>query len=307
MLNTPVLFLIFNRPDSTQQVFEAIRQVKPKQLFVAADGPRADRPDDEGNCKKARNIILQVDWDCEVKTLFRKSNMGCGPAVSSAISWFFTEVEEGIILEDDCLPSPSFFNFCQVLLRVYRKDDRVFHISGSNFQSGRWRGKNSYYFSKYVNVWGWATWRRAWEKYTYEINYEPEVLNQAFPHLKTQKIKKDWEALFSRFNPESVNTWDYQWVYTCLKSQGLAAVPNKNLIKNLGFGAEATHTLSEPEFYATIKWEEIEFPLLHPSTVAVNLKADLFEYRLYHPWKQKVQYRINLLRQFVKRSILRLQ
>jgi len=167
-LYTPILFLIFNRPDTTQKVFNAIRKAKPKQFFIAADGSPPDREGEIEKCQKSRKIATSVDWDCEVKTLFRDKNLGCKIAISSAIDWFFENVEEGIILEDDCLPHQSFFWFCQELLEYYRNDTRIMHISGDNFQFGRKRGEGSYYFSKYSHVWGWATWRRAWK--CFDIN-----------------------------------------------------------------------------------------------------------------------------------------
>lgn len=170
MLSTPVLLIIFKRPDTTRQVLQAIRQVKPRQLFVAADGPRPDHPDEAEKCHQTRAVIEEVDWKCEVQTLFQQRNLGCGPGPVTgpvtAITWFFHNVEQGIILEDDCLPDLSFFRFCEELLDRYRYTEQIMHISGNNFLYGRKRGSASYYFSKYTHVWGWATWRRAWKYLT---------------------------------------------------------------------------------------------------------------------------------------------
>ena len=189
--NTPILFLIFNRPDTTFKVFEEIRKIKPAKLYIAADGPRPNVIGEEEKCTASRNIIKQVDWDCDVKTLFREKNLGCKIAVSSAISWFFENVEEGIILEDDTFPTQSFFWFCQELLDFYRNDSRIMHISGNNFQLGKIRGEGSYYFSKYNHIWGWATWKRAWRFYDVSLNTFPifvqrKVIKNIFRRVKVQ-------------------------------------------------------------------------------------------------------------------------
>jgi len=191
---TPVLFLIFNRPNTTQKVFNAIRQAKPKQLFVAADGPRKGKEGEKEKYEQAREIIEQVDWNCEVRTLFREKNLGCKIAASSAIDWFFENVDEGIILEDDCLPSQSFFRFCQELLEYYRDDTRIMMISGNNFQFGKVRGEGSYYFSKYAHVWGWATWRRAWKHYDVNMKNFEDFLksNQIINIFKIKQQQKYW-------------------------------------------------------------------------------------------------------------------
>ena len=174
-LTTPVAFLIFNRPDTTARVFEAIRQAKPPKLLVVADGPRPDRPDDVEKCKAARAIIDRVDWACEVLTNYSDLNLGCGKRPATGITWVFEQVEEAIIFEDDCLPHPSFFRFCEELLNYYRHDERIMVISGNNFQFGRNRTDDSYYFSRYNHIWGWASWRRAWEYFDYDLKLWPKI------------------------------------------------------------------------------------------------------------------------------------
>lgn len=180
-LHTPVLLIIFNRAHTTQQVFDRIRQVKPKKLYVAADGPRPHVGTDAERCAETRRIVEQVDWDCEVKTLFQEQNLGCGVAPSRSISWLFEHEEYGIILEDDCIPSRSFFWFCQELLEKYKYDTRVMHISGNNYLDG-WRRDSdySYYFSDKVNSWGWATWRRAWQLYDFHLGSYPELKQKGY-------------------------------------------------------------------------------------------------------------------------------
>lgn len=164
-MNCPVLFLIFNRPDTTRKVFAEIRRAKPARLYIAADGPRKERTTDIALCEQTRDIINEIDWPCQSYTLYRKENLGCKLAVSSAINWFFEREESGIILEDDCLPHPTFFKFCEIMLERYKDDTRVMHIGGSNFQEGMIRGDGDYYYSKWTPVWGWASWRRAWKNY----------------------------------------------------------------------------------------------------------------------------------------------
>jgi hypothetical protein len=239
----PILFLIFNRPDTTQQVFNKIKEIRPSFLFVAADGPREGKNEDK-KCEAARAIIKQVDWDCDLRTSFSEKNLGCKKAVSSGINWFFKNVEKGIILEDDCLPDLSFFTFCSQMLEKYRTDDRIMHIGGTNFQDGVQRGMGSYYFSRLVHVWGWATWRRAWEKYDLFIKSFPRFIEQnyiqeIFPDKKQQQY---WIRNFKSVYDGGEDTWDFQWVYSVFINNGLSVIPNRNLVTNLGFGVEATHT-----------------------------------------------------------------
>ena len=280
-LITPVLFMIFNRPDTTQKVFNAIRQAKPKQLFIVADGPREGKEGEKEKCERVRKIIEQVDWDCKVKTLFRDKNFGCKIAVSSAIDWFFENVEEGIILEDDCLPSQSFFWFCQELLKYYRDDMRVMHISGDNFQFGRIRGEGSYYFSKYTHVWGWATWRRAWKYYdvnmkSFEVFKTESQINNIFPIKQQQKY---WMKIFQSVYDGKIDTWDYIWAYTCFTNNGLCVLPNVNLVSNIGFSREGLHTKDGNSIFSKMKVEEIT-EIIHPKFVLADQEADLFTFKL---------------------------
>lgn len=279
LLTTPVLFLVFNRPEPTKQVFEQIRLAKPKQLFIAADGPRAHKEGEAERCAQVREIATQVDWECEVKTLFRDQNLGCKKAVSSAIDWFFTQVEQGVILEDDCVPNLSFFTFAQELLNKYADDERVMMISGDNFQNGQKRGEASYYFSCYPHIWGWATWRRAWGKY-----YDVEM--KSFPEYKAAGRIKEvfsnpveqqfWMNNFQEVYDGKVDTWDFQWVYAIFSRQGLCAVPNVNLISNIGFNSDATHTKTGGEGSANLTTGNLG-EIIHPKVVERNVEADEYE------------------------------
>ena len=207
--DTPILFLIFNRPDTTAQVFERISALRPKYLYIAADGPRKNKKTDVENCRQTRNIVQNIDWHCEVKILFQEKNLGCGKAPATAITWFFDHVEEGIILEDDCLPDPSFFTFCQTLLGYYRTDARVALLSGNAHYPGS-LPPESYYFLKYPATWGWATWRRTWQQYDYELN-----------NLPTNSIlfSEFWNVTFDKIYHKKMTTcWDYQLYYLDRKS-----------------------------------------------------------------------------------------
>ena len=273
-LDTPVAFLIFNRPDVTKKVFESIRQAKPKKLLVVADGARF--PEEVEKCQQTRAIINDVDWDCEVLTNFSETNIGCRKRVSSGLYWVFSEVEEAIILEDDCLPTPSFFYFCQTLLERYRDDERIMHISGDNFQKGQSRSKYSYYFSKYTPIWGWATWRRAWQHYDVEIKTWSEykksgVFDSLFSDCHEQSY---WTNIFDQSFNNFVDTWDHQWLYTCWSQNGLSIIPDCNMVSNLGFGIDATHTVSKDDPKAKLPVFDI-WEIQHPPYITQNYQADL--------------------------------
>lgn len=266
--------MIFNRPDTTGQVFSRIKQAKPRQLFIAADGPRPHVPGEKAKCLQTRAIVKEVDWDCEVKTLFREENHGCKKSVSSALEWFFASVEEGIVLEDDCVPDISFFYYCQELLERYRDSDQIMHIGGSNFQFGKKWGKGSYYFSKFINIWGWATWRRAWHHYDVEMKKFPEFKQQN----KMDKICGDARAgdyllrTFERTYKGEIDTWDYQWLFAIWMQDGYGIIPNINLISNIGFREDGTHTRQEG-LLADLKTGKIK-DIAHPAGLALWKEAD---------------------------------
>jgi hypothetical protein len=276
-LNTPVLFLVFNRPETTAQVFEAIRKAQPPRLYVAADGPRLDRVGEAEKVAKVREIATAVDWPCEVKTLFREENLGCKKAVSGAITWFFEHEEQGIILEDDCLPHPDFFNFCDSLLERYRGDNKVWVITGNNFQNGQKRGEASYYFSHYNHCWGWATWRRAWKHYQGDLPFWPGwKASQTWTQKLPDRVERRyWSKIFDRVYKNQIDSWAYPWAACVWYHGGLAATPNVNLVSNIGFGSEATHTTSKRSSLAEIKTESIG-KLCHPSLIEQDLDADKY-------------------------------
>ncbi len=278
-LHTPVLLIIFNRPHTTQKVFERIRQVKPRKLYVAADGPRAHVATDTERCAETRRIVEQVDWECEVKTLFHEQNLRCGVAPARAITWLFENEETGIILEDDCVPSKSFFWYCQEVLEKYKHDTRIMHVSGNNYLNG-WRhdADYSYYFSDKVNAWGWATWRRAWQLFDFDIPTYPELrrkgylddifLNKLEAAYRLKQLNKTYNNLGKG------DVWDYQWEFTVYSNSGLCIIPEVNLVRNIGFGEDATHTFNLHDKNATITEHEIPLPLRHPKFVIRDVASD---------------------------------
>ena len=275
----PVLFMIFNRPETTKRVFETIRNERPYRLFVAADGPRPNKPDEAEKCAEARKIATAVDWECEIKTLFREENLGCGSAPARAITWFFENVEEGIILEDDCLPSHDFYLFCAMLLERYRYDHRIMEIGGNNFLSDSISNEeSSYYFSNHNMIWGWATWRRAWQHYDFEMKLYKKVRDT--PHMDSC-FHSFYELNYFKWvfdktvdTIDKVTWWDYQWEFMRRINSGLVIVPKKNLVINLGLGTNATHTTDPQGAGVNLKLEEMDFPLIHPDFVLADIKRD---------------------------------
>ncbi len=307
-LNTAVLFLVFNRLDTTKQVFEAIRQAKPPRLYIAADGARTNKEGEAEKSQAVRDYIMShIDWPCEVKTLFRDENLGCKYAVSGAISWFFEQEAQGIILEDDCLPSQSFFWFCEDLLNKYKDDLRVWHIAGNNFHFGWQRDKDySYYFSYYGSIWGWASWRTRWNQYSVDM--------KGYDEIKTKNYLWDvfgnqQEANFRLSNFDEIknglNTWDFQWAYTRFFNSGLSIVPSANLVKNLGFGKDATHTTGDSK-WAHLTNNDLTLPLKHPlfvirDKISDDKYAENFTKNLFF---KKLK---NMLKRFIKKSLIALQ
>lgn len=271
-METPILFLVFNRPGLTKIVFEEIKKAKPSELFVAIDGPRQGNPNDLENINKILEIVKNIDWECKFKILQREQNLGCGLAISSAIDWFFSYVEEGIILEDDCVPSPDFFVFCKEMLEKYRCNDKVMAINGSNPFSN----KDLYYsyaFTSYNLIWGWATWRSAWNYYQYDLSNTCSF-SRATNLLKKFKFDiisaRSWyKHLNLAMDNLIINTWDYQWIYACFKNNGKIIIPKVNLIENIGDLEDPTHGMINM-FYSANKTQKLNFPLVHPSKIFID-------------------------------------
>ena len=298
-LKTPVAFLIFNRSDTTARVFEEIRRARPPKLLVVADGPRPYRPGEAEKCAATRDIIEQVDWPCEVLKNYSDTNLGCGRRVSSGLDWVFQTVEEAIILEDDCLPNQDFFYFCEELLNRYRQDDDVMSIGGTNFLKGVGRGESSYYFSSHFHVWGWASWRRAWAKYDYEAKNMTEerigiILDRRFISSSEKRLYKN---MFNNMKMCTVDTWDYQWFFAHLFSDGLTIIPNDNLVTNIGpTGTHFNNDYNNPRINLPTG---TVFPWVFNEIKRPDKDADLLLYRL--------NFRQNIIKQFLRRILLRIR
>jgi hypothetical protein len=288
-MHSPLLFIIFNRPDTTARVFARIREARPPRLYIAADGPRPQREGEAQQCEAARAAVSGVDWPCEVQTLYRDQNLGCRDAVSSALDWFFSHEEEGVVLEDDCLPSPDFFSFSDTMLEHHRADERVRHINGSNFQHGRKRGEASYYFSRLSNVWGWASWRRAWRDYDKNLasHTEDQIYAEFLSVFGDPILATAWWTDAVQAKRRIVNTWDFQLVATNLIKRGLVIVPNTNLISNIGFDTRASHTLKHDPKRADLATGTLG-PLTHPTAFVPDVEAD--RYVMSHDYPLEARY-----------------
>jgi len=286
-MRTPVAFMIFNRPDLTEQVFREIARARPPKLFVIADGPRPDHLGEADKCAAARAIIDRVDWDCEVFKNYSAANLGCGVRVATGLTWVFDQTEAAIILEDDCTPHPTFFPFCEELLERYRDDERVMQISGGNFHSGQKWGPYSYYFSRHSNIWGWATWQRAWRFYDIRVQSWEKLRDTPWllEILRDARVAGFLGDQFERARHSESQwwTWDYQWTFACWMRNGYCIYPNSPLISNLGCREDATHTRWSGNKFARTPLEEMAFPLRHPPHVLPHEEADsAFVREVYH-------------------------
>lgn len=275
MFNVPILLTIHSRPATTRKVLNAIRNIEPKYLYVSADGPRANINTDKKNCAEARSIIDEVDWDCEIETLFRDENLGCRGAMYGAINWFFSRVEYGIVLEDDCVPTKDFFYFCDELLELYKTNEDIYVISGSNYQRSNFIIKDSYYFSRYMHCWGWASWRRAWNYFDNEMSEWPEMRmhNKLDNILDNKHQVRYWKAIFDATHKKEIDSWAYAWMYSCWLNGGSTIVPSVNLVQNIGYGVGATHTKGKQGRIASSSFC-LDFPLRHPEKFELNNVAD---------------------------------
>jgi len=300
---TPVAMFVFNRPDTTRRVFEAITQIQPVRLLLVADGPRPGRSGEAEVCQAVRKIVSRVDWPCEVSSNFVETNLGCGERMISGLNWVFSLVEEAIILEDDCLPDASFFPFCEELLERYRGDDRIAYISGCNLVAKYLNTNYSYFFSQLGGIWGWATWRSKWQRYDRHLRDWPKlredhILSEAFDQPKAVAY---WTRIFDAMHENrGPDTWDYQWFYSCLINNSLIIVPKVNLISNVGFGEGATHTTIEES-----RWMKpstlMKFPLKHPPSCIPLRSVDrrwiteLFIMSIFHRTTRKIRHAADCL------------
>ncbi|RLJ73892.1 nucleotide-diphospho-sugar transferase [Pedobacter alluvionis] len=305
-VKSPILFLFFNRLEETKRVFQAIKDSKPEQLFLASDGPRQGQENEASTVESIREYIINnIDWECNIFTLFRDENLGCKKAVSQAITWFFDQIEEGIILEDDCLPNNDFFRFCDLQLNQYRYDDRIGHICGCNFQDGIKRGGADYYYSKLTHVWGWASWKRVWS--VYDINmaelqnaYKEDILSAVTDNQFAKAIL--YESFFKTRNG-LINTWDFQYFFSNLINGYFSIIPNYNMISNIGFNANGTHTFNSNSLQANIDHENLPLLVKEPSVIYQNRMAD--EYTLTKELPKRYIFITNKLKQLIKLCLIK--
>lgn len=299
MCKSAVLLIIFNRPSTTERVFDVIRKVQPKRLYIAADAPRADKPEDKEKCEKAREVTEDVDWPCQVNRLYQEVNLGCSKGPISAFDWFFSFEEEGIILEDDCLASTSFFSFCDEMLKHYRNDEKIILVSGCNLGFNLQTGY-SYGFSGVPNMWGWATWKRSAELVDYELTEWKNVKNKLFHVYKAFRQSlfdtdlnwyRYWIDKFDRTIQQSVITWwDWQWIYYQARHNKLSIFPAVNLVRNIGFNEDATHTKEEDNPAANLYSFDLLIPFKHPLVIKrdLNYEENCLKWKLFYhkrlPW-----------------------
>lgn len=271
-LNTPVAFFIFNRPDVTEMVFREIAKAQPATLLVVADGPR--HTGDAELCRRSRAVIDAIDWPCRVLTDYSDSNLGCKRRMSSGLDWVFSQVEEAIILEDDCVPAPDFFPFCEWMLQLYRDDPRVAMIAGTNYLLDGLDARESYVFSRYFAIWGWATWRRAWQHYDIALrDWESQKAARQLSGFYTQPFMRDFlTTSFDLAHQNKIDTWDTQWFYSCLFQSGLCIVPRVNLISNIGVVGVHSSTQDRNHFKPVFTLDTTA--LRHPEQVFPDQRYD---------------------------------
>jgi hypothetical protein len=306
-MNTPLLLIIFNRPKQTQALVDAFRRVKPSRIYVAADGPRSDRPDEDAKCAATRAVIDSIDWPCELFKNYAQGNMGCGPRPASAISWVFEHEERAIILEDDCIPDPSFFPFCEELLERYKDDQRIMQICGTNHVDEHLEIEDSYLFSNYPLCWGWATWKRAWDLFDYEMTTWPEYQNRKMLQNIVQSPKEIeyWDKNFANVFAGDHSVWDVRWLFSIWSNHGLSVIPKSNLVSNVGFGKEASHTYNQDDKCNNRATKPVQFPLTHPPIMSPAVKHDYLLEEFFFvapPWYQPLK---NLIKKIIPTEALK--
>jgi hypothetical protein len=309
-MHTPVIFIVFSRPETTRRVLERIREARPPKLLVVCDAARANRPGEADRVAEVRKLIAEgVDWPCEILTDYAEANLGCRERVFSGLDWAFSLVEEAIILEDDCLPHPSFFGYCETLLERYRNEPRVFHIGANNFQGWRRRTGKSYFFSKYNHIWGWATWRRAWRLIDRDAAcwLDPQRRARIEAGFDTPAERAYWSAIFDTIPSPTArpDTWDYSWMLTCWDHAGLAVYPERNLVENIGFGDHSTHLFANNSRQLPARDAG---RLRHPTEIVRNVAADRHTFRTVFleqaAFPLSAWYRAKILGGWLKKQVL---
>lgn len=278
--NIPILFIVFNRPETTYQVFSKIKDINPTKLFIAADGPRKGKLEDEALCNKVRLISKDVDWDCDLQLLYHNQNLGCGKAVSSGINWFFNNVKHGIILEDDCLPNNNFFKFHKIMLNKYKNEKEIMQINSFN-PFGSHVCSSKYFKTIYPRIWGWSSWRDRWDKYSYEMDdwekYNKRKNYFLSRYSSIEKIIRNrvWKRIKNDFTSKGdTSTWDYQWNFSIMMNNGYCLQPESNLIRNIGFNG-GTHFNDGSKYYQKGDYGCMQFPLKYDDSLQKKFESNL--------------------------------
>ncbi len=302
-LEVPVVLVVFNRPDCTRRVIDALAQVRPSRLYVAADGPR--HAEDEPKCQAVRALFDGLPWDCEVRRNFSEVNLGCGRRLPTGLDWVFEQEQRAIILEDDCVPHPSFFPYCQALLDRYADDPTVGCISGDTIAEAGGFGQASYRFSWLPLIWGWATWRRAWAKYDHYLSDWPASKSERFlrKRLGERLMRRTWAEWFdeAKAKGDGFSVWDYQWSYACLRHGMKSIHPRQLLVSNIGVGPGATHTgggYGGPRMARPM--QRMQLPLVPPTSDQVDQPVDTALFHAVHrfvrrrqvPWPKRVRHAV---------------
>jgi len=300
-LNAPILLIVFNRPETTQKVFDSIKLVKPKKLYVAADAPRLGNIDDEKNCQLVKEIVMQVDWDCDIHYQFATINQGCGPGPSNAITWAFKNEDRLVILEDDCVPALSFFQYCDELLERYKNDTRIWVISGNQYSEEAVNTTHSYFFARYCITWGWATWKRCWSEMDINLSKYPLLLKQDLfkSAFRTQEeaiiFQKEIEKIFHDNDLKS-HIWDFQFGFAVISNGGLCIVPKKNLVSNIGY--VGTHSNNKNEFHDKIVDNTFKI-ISHPDFILSDLNYDIYQFKNH--WGKITSSKENILLRIIRK------
>jgi len=292
MFDVPILFLVYKRADTAEKVLDAISKIQPSRLFISCNAPNPLQPGDDEKVQIVRRLIdSKINWPCKLEKLYRTEHLSAGESLYFGMKWFFETVGEGIVFEDDTLPDISFFHYCKELLAYYRDDENVRMINGNNFQKGNIRGDGSYYYSKYIHSWGYASWLRAWKDYDFTLERIDHVefkdlLNRQFTD---EKEKAYWWNVFENIKSGKYKTWDYQFLFSLWKTNGISITPNRNLVTNIGFGNDATHTVNVNDPAANNPTQSIE-KIVHPTVKKVFNEADRFFFKHFikpkNNWKQ---------------------
>lgn len=307
MIEAPVLLIVFNRPETTKQVFNAIKMAKPSLLYISADAPREGNKEDELKCALVKQIVEDIDWNCTVKKKYVEKNQGCGPGPANAISWVFENEDRAIILEDDCVPALPFFSYCNELLERYKEDTRVWLISGNQYNEEAVTTPHSYFFSRYGHSWGWATWKRCWNEMDMSLSKYPRIIEQ---DLYKASFRTDEEAAFFDAKIKKIyyndylksHIWDFQFGFAISSNGGLSIVPRKNLVKNIGY--IGTHSEKKNQFHDRPVDENYSI-LSHPEFVLCDVNYDQYHFMNHWNTKQKISiYR--KIRSFLIKPIKRL-